>query len=250
MSMFSKGDKVRCIQTWTTHVIDRGGEYTVDDVRPDNVADVMEALVRGDWVPFSYFEKVEPEWVVGQQVSGDDYKRLPVGSVVNEIWKKVAPNDWRNANFADQRLMDEGLYNDRTLTHLPDATRPEDATDAYVEPEPLKEGDAVLVWAKVVDPERDDLGDFAIDVMYGATFDRTFARIDAIVRPDAGQVPPWVKPAEDPEPSASEVIMAVLTQSSAEMARRMQVFADAAEEFGRRLREQIEGHSDSEGGAS
>ncbi len=73
---------------------------------------------------------------------------------------------------------------------------PEDETDAYVEPEPLKEGDAVLVWAKVVDPERDALGDFAIDVMYGATFDRTFARLDAIVRPDAGQVPPWVKPAQ------------------------------------------------------
>ena len=56
MSAFQIGDRVRCISTWTTHVVDAGHEYTVDDVYPPQGT----ILVNGQWVPASYFEKVEP----------------------------------------------------------------------------------------------------------------------------------------------------------------------------------------------
>ena len=80
-----------------------------------------------------------------------------------------------------------------------DATEPEDKADLYVEPEPLKAGDWIQVWARV-----DDNEDVDVAVESGHTRLRLFmaddwfhagVRNDAIVRPDAGQVPPWVKPA-------------------------------------------------------
>ena len=57
MSDFKSGDKVRCTETWTTHVIDRGSEYTVSVV---DLRSPIRLFVNGQWVPASYFEKVEP----------------------------------------------------------------------------------------------------------------------------------------------------------------------------------------------
>lgn len=56
MTNYQVGDKVRCTSTWTTHVVDRGEEYTVDDVAPG----AKTILVNAQWVPITYFEKVEP----------------------------------------------------------------------------------------------------------------------------------------------------------------------------------------------
>lgn len=206
MSTFSKGDKVRCIETSTTHFIDSGHEYVVEDVRPDNLTDTMEALVRDEWVPFSYFEKVEPEFVVGQQVSGDDYERLPAGTKIQSaaardayFTKVAASNAWTYTdgmgNTDSPAALDEAGPA-RTLTHLPDAPEPEDTDD--VESEPLKEDQHVLVWARVLDAKPDGDGEVEVSLHradgYQTSYATTYTLPDAIVRPDAGQVPPWVKP--------------------------------------------------------
>lgn len=68
-----------------------------------------------------------------------------------------------------------------------------------VEPEPLKEDDAVLLWARVVDAKPDSDGEVEVSLRradgYQTSYATTYTLPDAIVRPDAGQVPPWVKPA-------------------------------------------------------
>ena len=84
-------------------------------------------------------------------------------------------------------------YHASTIARLPEHDEPEDATDAYVEPEPLKEDQHVLVWAKVV-RESDD----SVYVSVGSEdldWRQAWVGADAIVRPDAGSLPPWVKPA-------------------------------------------------------
>lgn len=83
-----------------------------------------------------------------------------------------------------------------SICRLDEPTEPEDKDDLYVEPEPLKEGDWVQVWAKFV--REDNLGALVVATPTGAGGEgcrNTYASPDAIVRPDAGQVPPWVKPA-------------------------------------------------------
>jgi hypothetical protein len=84
----------------------------------------------------------------------------------------------------------------------PDATEPEDKADLYVEPEPLKEDQNVLVWARVVDAKPDSDGEVEVSLRradgYDTSYATTYTLPDAIVRPDAGQVPPWVKPVEEP----------------------------------------------------
>jgi hypothetical protein len=144
----------------------------------------------------------------GDTVRGDDYARLPIGA--KTVWKHCADSDglpaekvnfnaWREGTGLSAPIRtDAEMSLPRTITHLPDATQPEDATGAYVEPEPLKEGDAVLVWAKV-EREGDDKNNFYVSVG-SEDLDWRKAWVDtaAIVRPDAGQVPPWVKAIEEP----------------------------------------------------
>lgn len=76
----------------------------------------------------------------------------------------------------------------------------EDADD--VEPEPLKEDQHVLVWARVEDIHPD--GEIQVAVEAGHNrFPAAHPYItrDAIVRPSAGQVPPWLvlPPLEEPK---------------------------------------------------
>lgn len=137
-AQFKPGDRVRCIETWTTHVIDRGDEFTVDEtarVLTGIDAGSNRVFVQGEWVPARYFEKVEPE----------------------------------------------------------------DKDDLYVEPEPLKEGDAVLVWAMVTDPKPGEFGLTSVR-LHGDDED-VYAYPGHVVRPDAGQVPPWLvlSPLEEPK---------------------------------------------------
>lgn len=90
---------------------------------------------------------------------------------------------------------------DRCGKHHPATTcaELEDKDDLYVEPEPLKEDDAVLLWARVVDAKPDSDGEVEVSLRradgYQTSYATTYTLPDAIVRPDAGQVPPWVKPA-------------------------------------------------------
>ena len=101
MSAFQIGDRVRCISTWTTHVVDAGHEYTVDDVYPPQGT----ILVNGQWVPASYFEKVE---------SGDAATltaRLRRIEAQVEEWERIAAQpgyssmrDWASVHAAQIRI--------------------------------------------------------------------------------------------------------------------------------------------------
>ncbi|MGH3997737.1 MAG: hypothetical protein ACRDTJ_09780 [Pseudonocardiaceae bacterium] len=208
--------------------------------------------------------KVEPEWVVGQQIQDEDYDRLPVGAKVGTL-EKTGEHEWRDISGVP---LFQQPHATRVLLHLPDApdpeaycvkdaaedgdwwasedtpefgygivysdgthptktsdlesieanfgidaTQPEDATDAYVEPltepsvdnsedltepESLEDDQYVLVWARVVDAKPDIDGEIQMYAGAGEGGDRGFYLMpndDAIVRPEAGQVPPWVKPA-------------------------------------------------------
>lgn len=101
--------------------------------------------------------KVESEFVVGQQVSGSDYERLPVGSKVAYMdcppLTKVAEDAWEGEDLSSYSH-DHELRIPRTLTYLGDGTHaePEDTDD--VEPEPLKEGEddkRIGAWERVAD---------------------------------------------------------------------------------------------------
>ena len=72
-----------------------------------------------------------------------------------------------------------------------------DNSEDLTEPEPLKEGDWALVWAQIDVSRPDGDGDLRVNIPAACAggYDNAFVRSDAIVRPDAGQVPPWVKPA-------------------------------------------------------
>lgn len=164
---FKPGDKVEYVGHLTPSL--RGLTGTV---RP--FSDVDECLV--DWdqptdatrsVLSASLRLVQPEWVVGQQVSGDDYERLPVGTkawIGGSSQVTRGPVTW---------VYDSGAPcvpgSTRTITHLPDATQPEDATDAYVEPvsepsvddsEDLTEPEPLKDWTtpidKVMPPEDPD----------------------------------------------------------------------------------------------
>lgn len=65
------------------------------------------------------------------------------------------------------------------------------------EAEPLKEGDWVQVWAQVHEFKSESLASVEIKMRHGNTFE-VVPHPDAIVRPSAGQAPPWVKPIEEP----------------------------------------------------
>lgn len=143
------------------------------------------------------------EFKVGDIIRNEDYDRLPVGSKVElglgfAVWTKSADGIWRDPSGVVAADGEIKRFN-RTLTYLPDAPEPEDTDD--VEPEPLKEGDWVQVWARVEDEQYVNsesnvlLSVVDIDDAPG----NVWARHDAIVRPDAGQVPPWVKPVEEPK---------------------------------------------------
>lgn len=67
--------------------------------------------------------------------------------------------------------------------------------EKVTDPAPLQTGDAVLVWAKVVNPEPDSDGEIAIALHRAGRMDEMtdYALPDAIVRPADGATPPWVE---------------------------------------------------------
>lgn len=83
---------------------------------------------------------------------------------------------------------------DIQIVHLPEHAEPEDRDDLYVEPEPLKEGDWCLAWVQVDNPRANDDGNIMVAIPRVNRF-WLMANIqpDAIVRPSAGQVPPWLE---------------------------------------------------------
>lgn len=204
-AQFSKGDRVR--KTTVEHTVmsqgltDHGEEFAKKGA-VGTVADVeAPTLMWVEWdegtpsrINAEHLEKVEPEFVVGQQVKDGDYDRLPVGAKAGTL-EKTGEHEWRDLSG---RPLFQEPHATRTLTHLPDAAEPEDKDDLYVEPEPLKEGDWVQVWAQVKTARPDEHGEFEVCLHFqdGARTAGIFVRPDAIVRTDAGQVPPWVKPAQ------------------------------------------------------
>lgn len=152
-AQFSKGDKVR--KTTVEHTVmgsgfvDHGEQFakkgavgTITDVEGPAIMWVEWDEGTPSRINVEHLEQVEPEFVVGQQVSGDDYERLPVGAVVvghGDHLTKTGRDQWKLMD-SDSVYPDDDWLLDRTLTHLP-ATEPEDKADLYVEPEPLKEGD-------------------------------------------------------------------------------------------------------------
>lgn len=164
---FKPGDRVRCIRSSATSsnpAVTAGDEYVIAVRDGDMVSvDGMPSY----WWSTDRFEKVEPEFVVGQQVSGDDYARLPVGSVAGN-WTQVAADEWAWLGQPSRvRATSMAAGGARTLTHLPDATEPEDKDDLYVEPEPLKEGDAVRALAQAIIWTREYVGEATLPAMKG-----------------------------------------------------------------------------------
>lgn len=119
------GDTVKCIDAvGSGEELTEGSEYVVDE-KPASWPDHIRLKgVAMSWRT-NRFVKVKPEWVVGQQVSGDDYARLPVGSMVRASAAatpitKLAPGEW--ANRQEGRLHDDSAMSPakRTLIHLGD----------------------------------------------------------------------------------------------------------------------------------
>lgn len=169
-TQFSKGDRVR--KTTVEHtVMGRGftdhGEEFAKKGAVGTVTDVeAPALMWVEWdegtasrINVEHLEKVEPEWTVGQKVSGDDYAKLPIGSVVLEEEAaemavdgvksvpiaKTGEDAWTNQGHPGVFVSEDLSYDERTLTHLPDAAEPEDKDDLYVEPEPLADWERALL---------------------------------------------------------------------------------------------------------
>lgn len=66
-----------------------------------------------------------------------------------------------------------------------------------LEPEPLKKDDVVLVWARVRSAVPDSDGEIKIALHRADSQDKEYWTLpDGIVRPDEGQVPPWIEPAK------------------------------------------------------
>lgn len=154
------------------------------------------------------------EFKVGQTVSGDDFAYLPRGTVVAgpgvPTRRKDALGMWVTRDSGHPAAVpDKGMAMSRTITYLPDSAEPEDKDDLYVEPEPLKEGDWCLVWAQFDTVEPDDDGDVTVDVP-GSGLGTQYVRADAIVRPDAGQVPPWITAEQDEAKAISAIKTALV----------------------------------------
>ena len=103
MSPFNPGDRVHCTSTWTTHVVDNGHEYTVEDVRHGVTS--PEILVNGEWVPVTYFELVES----GAAATLADRLRRIEAQV--EEWERIAAQpfpgamrDWASVHAAQIRI--------------------------------------------------------------------------------------------------------------------------------------------------
>lgn len=176
----------------------------------------------GDLIRAARIERVEPAsegFVVGQKVSGDDYVRLPVGSVVLEEpteddsvpsvpIAKTSEYEWTNQGWPGVFISADLADTVRTLTRLGDGiadveivepvTEPSvDNSEDLTEPE-LKKGDWVQVWAEFVDGPDED-GDVRVRIRsYDDSPMAGYARSDAIIRPADGATPPWVKPAQCP----------------------------------------------------
>lgn len=83
---------------------------------------------------------------VGDTVTGSDYERLPVGAKADggdDPIEKVADNAWRIHTGAI--YTSNHFHNERTITHLPDATQPE----AYC----VKDGQDGDWWVSEATPE-------------------------------------------------------------------------------------------------
>lgn len=149
----------------------------------------------------------EPKFIVGQRVVGNDYARLPIGSVVLEEeaddtvrsvpLAKTGEDEWTNQGWPGVFASVDLSYDERRLTHLGGGTWvkvPDDADDVYVEPEPLKEGDWCLVWAQILPNGAAMAQGWDEHVSIGGTQAKAYVRRDAIIStPDT---PPWVKPAQ------------------------------------------------------
>ncbi|MGH3999022.1 MAG: hypothetical protein ACRDTJ_16385, partial [Pseudonocardiaceae bacterium] len=116
---FKPGDKVKCIRssaTGSNPAVTAGDEYAIDVLDGDMVSvDGMPSY----WWSTDRFVLVEPEWAVGQQVSGTDYERLPVGSRARHRLAladivKAESGEWTFRGV----LMAEPEGSRRTLTHL------------------------------------------------------------------------------------------------------------------------------------
>lgn len=137
-------------------------------------------ISKGDTVRCTHGEPDSGLFVGRNYEAKEVYVRSATGDAYIDVG--VDPDGWRAERFEKVE---------------PEHAEPEDKDDLYVEPEPLKEGDWCLIWAQFDTVEPDDDGDVTVDVP-GSGLGTQYVRADAIVRPDAGQVPPWVKPAEEP----------------------------------------------------
>lgn len=161
------------------------------------------------------------EFKVGQVVYGDDFARLPVGSKIQSLGSKIqslaafpahftkvsSGNTWAYTDGAGKT--DSTVFLDvggpgRTLIYLPE---PEDTDD--VEPEPLKEGDWVQVWAKIEDVDRDSEGEVTVRLPREWGMENAeYVLADAIVRPSAGDLPPWAtRKTEEPTGLGAVVVV-------------------------------------------
>lgn len=124
---------------------------------------------------------------------------FPVGATGTVHSLHLFPNDGLVFVCIDGDCEMYAWFMPANLRKVEPAAEPEDKDDLYVEPEPLRKGDAVLVWV-TVDGRVDSDGDVRLKPAFFGEVDPTmehfYSRSDAIVRPDAGQVPPWVKPAQ------------------------------------------------------
>ena len=153
------------------------------------------------------------EFKVGDIIRNDDYDRLPIGASVTvglgfAVWTKAPDGLWRDASDVVAADGEIKRFN-RTLTYLPEHAEPEDATDAYVEPEPLKEGDWVQVWAQVSQADPDEEGDVHLWAGEKREYSGFYLKPDSpgIIRTDS--TPPWVK-VEDVEAKAISAIRTAL----------------------------------------
>ncbi|MGH3996581.1 MAG: hypothetical protein ACRDTJ_03875, partial [Pseudonocardiaceae bacterium] len=139
---FKPGDRVRLKESGGTvsgHAGD--AEFIVDIVAPSGRALILHGVAGARGA--DRFVKVEPEWVVGQQID-TDRDNVPVGTVVKCAegheycaYPLVKTGDGVGPWVEDERGSTfQTLGTAYTIVSLPDATEPEDATDAYVEPEP------------------------------------------------------------------------------------------------------------------
>jgi hypothetical protein len=158
-----KGDTVRCTHGEPDDGLFAGRNYEVKEIYASSAYDAyIDVGVAPDGWNLSRFEKVErPVRVVEDEAVAD----------------VVGPNA--------VLFVPDGAF---------DATEPEDKADLYVEPEPLKEGDWAQIWVMVLKP--DLIGEVWKVALDGEASKEAYVRSDAIVRPDAGQVPPWLKPAQ------------------------------------------------------